>query len=69
MEKIKMRRQTFYNEDKNITIIGHIEYEKTCNYCETIYWAKKINSQYCSNSCRTLIRLDKKRNVNTQKET
>ncbi len=33
---------------------GHIIYLKECKYCKTEYYARKINSNYCSNSCRNL---------------
>ena len=40
---------------------GHILYKKICAYCQTEYWARKINGTCCRGSCRNLnlIRLKK----------
>jgi hypothetical protein len=52
---IKMKQKSYLkiNRDKN----NHICYLKLCNYCETEFWVKKINGEYCSNACRSLRRL------------
>jgi hypothetical protein len=41
---------------------GHIIYLKTCKYCKTDFWAKKVNGEYCSNACRNLKLKDEKKN-------
>ena len=33
---------------------GHILYKKICAYCQTEYWARKINGTCCRGSCRNL---------------
>jgi hypothetical protein len=33
---------------------GHILYKKKCAYCQTEFWAKKIDGTCCSNACRNL---------------
>jgi hypothetical protein len=35
---------------------GHILYKRVCDYCETVFWSKKINGTCCSNACRYLKR-------------
>ena len=42
---------------------NHILYLKDCNYCKCEYWAKKINSNYCSNSCRNLKMMHNKKSI------
>ncbi len=44
MQTLKIRR------DEN----GHITYLKYCEFCSTEYKGRKINSRFCSNSCRNL---------------
>ena len=41
-------------EIKRSSYDGHILYKKICAYCQSEFWAKKINGKCCSNSCRTL---------------
>ena len=43
----------------------HIEYKRTCKYCDTEYWARKKDGQYCSNACRNLLRHDNIRLANS----
>lgn len=33
---------------------GFIVYSKVCEFCNSKYKARKINTKYCSNSCRNL---------------
>jgi hypothetical protein len=37
----------------------HILYKKNCDYCQTEFWARKINGTCCGNACRVLKRLQK----------
>jgi len=43
-----------YKSIKRDPYTWHIMYLKDCNHCKMEYWARKINSNYCSNSCRNL---------------
>ena len=43
-----------YKSIKRSSHDGHILYLKDCKYCKTEYYARKINSNYCTNSCRNL---------------
>lgn len=40
---------------------NHIIYKRTCEYCKTEFWARKINGTCCSNSCRNLKRVQIKK--------
>ena len=42
---------------------GHILYKKNCAYCQTEYWAKKIDGTCCSGSCRNLKKLENKKKL------
>jgi hypothetical protein len=41
---------------------GHIMYLKKCLYCQSEFWARKINGSCCTNSCRNLLMNQKKKN-------
>lgn len=40
---------------------GHIMYLKKCLYCQSEFWARKINGSCCTNSCRNLLMNQKKK--------
>lgn len=42
---------------------NHIVYLKTCDYCQEEFWAKKIDGKCCSNACRSLIMVQKKKQL------
>ena len=48
--------------ETEITTTSHIEYEITCQFCDTKVWKKSKLAKFCSNSCRTMNYKEKKKN-------
>ncbi len=48
MEQKILKTRRSYND--------HIEYQKECEICNDLFWAKKIDGTCCSNGCRSLKR-------------
>lgn len=48
MEQKILKTRRSYND--------HIEYQKECEICNDLFWAKKIDGTCCTNACRNLKR-------------